>query len=42
LTVLPKPGVMDPVALSVIDAACDLGLSLQGVRTFRRFYLNMP
>jgi phosphoribosylformylglycinamidine synthase subunit PurSL len=40
LTVLPKPGVMDPVALSVIDAARDLGHSLQAVRTFRRFYLD--
>ncbi len=39
LTVLPKPGVMDPVALSVVDAARDLGLTLQAVRTFRRFYL---
>jgi phosphoribosylformylglycinamidine synthase len=39
LTVLPKPGVMDPVALSVMDAARDLGLPLQAVRTFRRFEL---
>jgi phosphoribosylformylglycinamidine synthase len=39
LTVLPKPGVMDPVALSVIDAARDLGLPLQAVRTFRRFHV---
>jgi phosphoribosylformylglycinamidine synthase subunit PurSL len=37
LTVLPKPGVMDPVALSVMDAARDLGLLLHAVRTFRRF-----
>lgn len=40
LTVLPKPGVMDPVALSVIDAARDLDLPLQAVRTFRRVYVN--
>ncbi|CAN5382715.1 phosphoribosylformylglycinamidine synthase subunit PurL [soil metagenome] len=39
LTVLPKPGVMDPVALSVIDAARDLGVTLEAVRTFRRFFL---
>ena len=39
LTVLPKPGVMDPLALSVMDAARDLGLPLHAVRTFRRFFL---
>jgi phosphoribosylformylglycinamidine synthase subunit PurSL len=36
-TVLLKPGVMDPVAQSVHDAAHDLGLSLGSVRTFRRY-----
>src|ERR1700722_12249707 len=36
-TVLLKPGVMDPVALSVVDAARDLGLSLESVRSFRRY-----
>ncbi len=36
-TVLLKPGVMDPVAQSVVDAARDLGIDLQGVRTFRRY-----
>ncbi len=36
-TVLLKPGVMDPAALSVIDAAHDLGLDVQQVRTFRRY-----
>lgn len=40
MTVLPKPGVMDPVALSVVEAARDLGLALNGVRTFRRYYLG--
>src|SRR5580658_1620544 len=40
LTVLPKPGVMDPVALSVMDASKDLGVSLRAVRTFRRYYLG--
>jgi phosphoribosylformylglycinamidine synthase len=38
-TILLKPGVMDPVALSVIDAAHDLGISVDSVRTFRRYYL---
>jgi phosphoribosylformylglycinamidine synthase len=40
LTVLLKPGVMDPVALSVVSAANDLGILLGSVRTFRRYYLN--
>jgi phosphoribosylformylglycinamidine synthase len=40
VTVLPKPGVMDPVALSVVDAARDLGVPLASVRTFRRYFLN--
>ena len=37
LTVLLKPGVMDPVAQSVLDAARDLGIPLAAVRTFRRY-----
>src|SRR5262249_33436451 len=40
VTVLLKPGVMDPVALSVIDAAHDLGLAVEDVRTFRRYYFE--
>jgi phosphoribosylformylglycinamidine synthase len=40
VTVLLKPGVMDPVALSVVDAANDLGISVDSVRTFRRYYLS--
>src|SRR6266850_578673 len=39
VTVLLKPGVMDPVALSVVDAANDLGINVDSVRTFRRYYL---
>jgi phosphoribosylformylglycinamidine synthase len=39
-TVLLKRGVMDPVALSVQDAARDLGIGVESVRTFRRYYLN--
>src|SRR6266849_9478973 len=38
VTVLLKPGVMDPVALSVVDAGRDLGLTVDSVRTFRRYY----
>lgn len=39
-TVLLKPGVMDAVAQSVLDAARDLGLALESVQTFRRYYLT--
>ncbi len=39
-TVLLKPGVMDPVAMSVIEAAKDLGIALRSVRTFRRYYVD--
>jgi phosphoribosylformylglycinamidine synthase II len=38
LTVLLKPGVMDPAAESVLDAARDLGTPLAAVRTFRRYF----
>jgi phosphoribosylformylglycinamidine synthase len=38
LTVLFKPGVMDPAAQSIVEAAGDLGIALAGVRTFRRYY----
>jgi phosphoribosylformylglycinamidine synthase len=37
-TVLLKPGVMDPVAMSVVSAARDLNVNLTSVRTFRRYY----
>ncbi|WP_020471233.1 phosphoribosylformylglycinamidine synthase subunit PurL [Zavarzinella formosa] len=37
-TVLLKPGVMDPVAESVLGAAADLGVPLKAVRTFRRYF----
>ena len=37
-TVLLKPGVMDPTALSVVDAARDLGVPVESARTFRRYY----
>jgi phosphoribosylformylglycinamidine synthase len=41
-TVLLKPGVMDPVAQSVVEAARDLGLPVQSVRTFRRYFGRLP
>ena len=37
-TVLLKPGVMDPVAASVIQSARDLGIRLDAVHSFRRYY----
>jgi phosphoribosylformylglycinamidine synthase len=37
-TVLLKPGVMDPVALSVHEAAADLQLAVREVRSFRRYF----
>src|SRR5258708_5778075 len=40
LTVLRKPGVMDPVAQSVLDAAADLNIKADTVRTFRRYNLS--
>jgi phosphoribosylformylglycinamidine synthase len=41
-TVLLKPGVMDPVAESVLQAARDLGVPLASVRTLRRYYGPQP
>jgi phosphoribosylformylglycinamidine synthase len=41
-TVLYKPGVMDPAALSVAAAAHDLGIPVDSVRTFRRYYGPTP
>ncbi len=37
--VLPKPGVMDPVAQSTADAARDAGLAVEEVRTLKKFWL---
>ncbi len=37
-TVLLKPGVMDPVAMSVQETAPALGLEVESVRTFRRYF----
>ncbi|HVX11708.1 MAG TPA: phosphoribosylformylglycinamidine synthase subunit PurL [Pirellulales bacterium] len=38
--VLPKPGVMDPVALSAQSAIKDFRLAADGVRTFRKYWLT--
>ncbi|MCS7239344.1 MAG: phosphoribosylformylglycinamidine synthase subunit PurL [Thermoguttaceae bacterium] len=38
--VLPKPGVMDPVAQSTQAALRDLGLEVEAVRTFRKFWIT--
>lgn len=38
--VLRKPGVMDPVAQSAQAAIQDLGVSVTGVRTFRKYWIN--
>ncbi|HZZ28721.1 MAG TPA: phosphoribosylformylglycinamidine synthase subunit PurL [Pirellulales bacterium] len=41
--VLSKPGVMDPVAQSAQAAIADFGLSVEAVRTLRKFWLaNLP
>ncbi len=41
--VLPKPGVMDPVAQSAQMAIADFGLSVDAVRTLRKFWIgNLP
>ncbi len=37
-TVLLKPGVMDPVAQTILDVSQMLRIPLQGVRTFRRYF----
>ncbi len=39
-TCLRKPGVMDPVALSTLAAARDLGVALEEVRIARRVYVE--
>jgi phosphoribosylformylglycinamidine synthase subunit PurSL len=38
--VLPKPGVMDPVAQSAMTAIADLGLQAQAVRTMRKYAIG--
>ena len=38
VTVLLKPGVMDPVAQSALAAAADLGVPLEAVATLRKYW----
>jgi phosphoribosylformylglycinamidine synthase subunit PurSL len=38
--VLPKPGVMDPVALSTIQALQDMSLAVEQLTTFRKYWLS--
>ena len=38
--VLPKPGVMDPVAQSTLAAIRDFGLNVEAVRTLRKYWLG--
>jgi phosphoribosylformylglycinamidine synthase subunit PurSL len=38
VSVLLKPGVMDPVAQSTLSAAADLGVPLEAVSTIRKFW----
>jgi len=37
--VLPKPGVMDPVAQSALAAIADLDIQVEAVRTLRKFWV---
>jgi phosphoribosylformylglycinamidine synthase subunit PurSL len=38
--VLPKPGVMDPVALSTLQALQDMSLPVEQVTTFRKYWFS--
>ena len=38
--VLPKPGVMDPVAQSVLAAIADFGLLAEAVRTLKKYWVG--
>jgi phosphoribosylformylglycinamidine synthase II len=38
--VLPKPGVMDPVAQSAVAAMADMGISASAVRTLRKYWFG--
>ena len=40
VTVLLKPGVMDPVAQSALAAAADLGIRPEAVATLRKYWLS--
>ncbi len=38
--VMPKPGVMDPVAQSALEAIADFGIKADAVRTLRKYWLD--
>ena len=38
--VLPKPGVMDPVAQSVMAAIADFGIRAEAVRTLKKYWID--
>ena len=38
--VLPKPGVMDPVAQSVLSAIADFGIHAEAVRTLKKYWIG--
>jgi phosphoribosylformylglycinamidine synthase len=38
--VLPKPGVMDPVAQSAMAAIADFGVQAEAVRTFKKYWIG--
>ncbi|MFH1264851.1 MAG: phosphoribosylformylglycinamidine synthase, partial [Planctomycetota bacterium] len=38
--VLPKPGVMDPVAQSALSAIADLGFEAEAVRTLKKYWVG--
>jgi phosphoribosylformylglycinamidine synthase len=40
VNVLPRPGVMDPVAASTAGAALDAGIDVEAVRTLRKYWLG--
>ena len=40
LHVMPKPGVMDPVAQSALQAIADFDLEVRAVRTFHKYWLG--
>jgi phosphoribosylformylglycinamidine synthase len=40
VTVLLKPGVMDPVAQSAVAAAAELGISAQAIATLRKYWFS--
>jgi phosphoribosylformylglycinamidine synthase len=40
ICVLPKPGVMDPVAQSVLAAIADFGIRAESVRTLKKYWVS--